>query len=343
MLEELQKYETLGSKNEFLFLLFDVLSTTNFKEIDDVKTICIHHSYNFGSSFNGAIHMMKLLNLIQINFSEIKADESIFLYKRESFFENQLVFEKLFKLLNDENKLEILFNLKTTKQNSETQEYFIKGNQIPFSLNHIKKFLINTGFLELIENTHNTYLVNSNFKDFFTSFIIDGFKKKSKKRKISLSKLKEIQELQRKLGYEAECFVLNFELNKLSKHLSKNNIKIISEEYSNAGYDIESFDSENSIVNDKFIEVKSYSENLSFYWSRNEIETAKQLGDCYFIYLVDRKKMNLYGYKPIEIQNPFETILENNAWGKTIENYKIEFKANFNSSKCLKPNIPNYL
>lgn len=327
MLEELQKYDKLGTKDELLFILFKVLSTDEYKTIEDVKTLCIHHSYTFGSSFYGAIYLLDLLGIVIINDNQIKADQCISLHKSETFFEKVIIYEKLFKLLLEENKLDVFFNQKTTKQNSETKQYYIKGNQIPFSLNCIKKFLINIEFLELVEDTHNTYFVKNIFNDFFTSYIIERLKKISIKRKISLTQLKEIQNQQSKYGYEAESFVLKFELNRLSKHPTKNNIKIISEEFSNAGYDIESFCSDDSVVNDKFIEVKSYSENLSFYWPRNEVDTAKELGDFYFIYLVDRNQMNNDGYKPIEIQNPAKTILANSDWDIQVDKYKIKLNS----------------
>lgn len=328
MLEELQKYDNLGTKNELLFILFQVLSTNEYKAIEDVKTLCIHYSYTFGSSFLGAIHLLDKLDLVEIIDNQIKADKSISLYKSETFFENLYIYEKLFKLLLKEKKLDVLFNPKTTKFHSETQQYYIKGSQIPFSLNSIKKLLINIEFLELVENTHNTYFVKNIFKDFFTLNIIDRLKKTSRKRKITLSQLKELQDLQNKYGQEAESYVLNFEMNRLTNHPSKVDIKIISEEFSNAGYDIESFNSEDSIVNDKFIEVKSYNRNLTFYWSQNEIEVAKELGNSYFIYLVDRELINNKNYKPHIIQNPFVNILNNEEWTK--ETDKMKITANFN-------------
>ena len=324
MLEELQKFDKLGTKKELLFILFQVLSVNEYKTIEDVKTLCIHHSYTFGSSFPGTIHLLKLLNFIKIKDNQIKADKCISIYKSDTFFENIFIYEKLFKLLIEENKLDILFNSKTTKQNNETQQYYIKGNQIPFSLNCIKKLLINIEFLELIEDTHNTYFIKNIFNDFFSSYIIDRLKKVSKKRKISLTQLKKQQDLQNKYGSEAERFVLNFEMERLRNHPSKIDIKIISEEYSNAGYDIESFTSDDSVVNDKFIEVKSYSKNLSFYWSRNEVDTARELSNYYFLYLVDRNQMNTEGYMPLEIQNPAKRILANNDWDIQIDGYKIE-------------------
>lgn len=324
MLADLEKYDSLGTKKELLFLLFDVLSVSEPKLIEDVKTLCIHQSYSFGNSFSGAIHLMELLGFIQINDYQIKTDKSILNYNRESFFDNNLIFQKIFGLLEKDGKLDFFFNLKTTKQNYKTHQYYIKGNKIPFSLNYIKKLLLNVGFLELIENSHNDFSINETFKDFFNSHIISRFNKKSNKRRLSLIKLKEIQEIQSKQGFEAECYVLNFELSRLTNHLAKSNIRIISEEYSNAGYDIESFDAENSIVIDKFIEVKSYSGNLSFYWSKNEIETAKELGESYWIYLVDINKIDVKDYEPIMKQNPYESILKNDIWEKQVDKYKIE-------------------
>jgi hypothetical protein len=326
MLEELQKYDKLGTKDEILFILYSVLSIDKYNNIEDVKTLCIHHSYNFGSSFNGAIDLLELLNIIKRNDNQIKAEKCIQNYNSVTFFENVFIYEKLFKMLCGENKLDLFFNQKTIKRDNETQQYYIKGNQVPFFLNPIKKFLINTGFLELIENTNNSYFIKNTFRDFFTSYIINGLRKSSEKRKISLIKLKELQALKNKYGYEAEIFVLDFELNRLKKHPTKNNIKIISEEFSNAGYDIESFDSEESVVNDRFIEVKSYSESVAFYWSRNEVETAMELGSSYFLYLVDRKQININGYKPIQIQNPSKTILQNVDWSIKTDTYKIELK-----------------
>jgi len=43
----------------------------------------------------------------------------------------------------------------------------------------------------------------------------------------------------------------------------------------NAGYDIQSFNDNKSIIIDKFIEVKSYEGTPYFYWSKNEVEVAK--------------------------------------------------------------------
>jgi hypothetical protein len=100
----------------------------------------------------------------------------------------------------------------------------------------------------------------------------------------------------------------------------------VSEYFTNAGYDIESFSDHDSIVIDKFIETKSYEGEISFYWSKNEVEKAKELGDKYFLYLVDRTRITHEGYEPIRIQNPFKKIFESEFWKNETENWKITFE-----------------
>ena len=78
-----------------------------------------------------------------------------------------------------------------------------------------------------------------------------------------------------------------------------------------------------SFINNRFIEVKSYNNEISFYWSKNELEKAKELKSKYFLYLVDRSLMNQDGYVPKVFQNPFKKIFENDLWRKEIESWKI--------------------
>ncbi len=321
MWEELLKYDKLGSKDELSILLFEILSFDQFKKIDDVKTICIHQSYTFGSSFNGIICLLNLLELINVQGNLIKADTIVSKYKPEIFFSKGIIFERLFKALKDVGKLETLFNYQNTKLDNETKAYYIKDSLIPFSFISIKKLLINTEFLVNPKNIQNTYFINPVFKSIFSLFVISNIKKSSEKLKITLEKLKCIQFLQNEYGEQAEDYVLNYELNRLSKHPSKQDIKKISAEFVNAGFDIESFNTEDSIINDRLIEVKSYSRDVSFYWSKNEIDTAKDIEDRYFLYLVDRSKIDQKDYEPYIIKDPYKNLFLNDNWQKNTATY----------------------
>jgi hypothetical protein len=60
----------------------------------------------------------------------------------------------------------------------------------------------------------------------------------------------------------------------------------------------------------------SYSGSPYFYWSKNEIEVAKQERDNYFLYLINRDEISNKNYRPTMIQNPAKNILNNQNWKK---------------------------
>lgn len=100
-------------------------------------------------------------------------------------------------------------------------------------------------------------------------------------------------------------------INKLPERISEYNVS--------AGYDIVSFVSIESLIPDKFIEVKSCSdERWIFYISKNELDVAKRKQDSYFLYLYNRKKRNFR-----IIQNPYKLLFESEEKDKWIMNPQI--------------------
>ncbi len=76
------------------------------------------------------------------------------------------------------------------------------------------------------------------------------------------------------------------------------------------GYDIESFTLRGGTP-DRFIEVKcTKTPFLKFYWSRNEVEQARRLGDKYFIYFVWLNSEGKPEGNPEIIENPSRTVFE---------------------------------
>ena len=134
----------------------------------------------------------------------------------------------------------------------------------------------------------------------------------------------KIQNLKNKYGLEAENFVCEFEKMRLKGHLQEKRIKIISDIDVSAGYDIVSFNNLGSENHDRFIEVKSFSGDIQFYWSINEIRVAELKQSQYFLYLINREKMTEKDYSPYIIQNPFQSIFENDTWLKNVETWKIK-------------------
>ena len=114
---------------------------------------------------------------------------------------------------------------------------------------------------------------------------------------------KELAE-QSAMGLAAELWVVEYEKRRLSCHPLRRQIRQVSERDVAAGYDIASFSSPESLRHDLFIEVKSFGSAKRFHWSRNEIATARDFGDEYALYLVDRGRVDERDYAPQVILGP---------------------------------------
>lgn len=134
-----------------------------------------------------------------------------------------------------------------------------------------------------------------------------------------------------KIGQIAEEIVLNYEKNRLKNkgHLAESRkVTRISREYTNAGYDITSFNGKASDlgISDRFIEVKG-STGLEFeiHWTENEIRKAQELGDKYWLYFVGGIdiKTQKTTQTPVIIQNPFQNIFQSENYIHECEIYRI--------------------
>ena len=128
--------------------------------------------------------------------------------------------------------------------------------------------------------------------------------KKTPRRAKSAERLAADLARQAEAGAAAEIWVVQYERERLSGHPLRDQIRRVSEGDVSTGYDIVSFASVHSIRHDRFIEVKSHGERKVFHWSRNEIATAREFGEDYALYLVDRDRCEQAGYSPHMITGP---------------------------------------
>lgn len=144
--------------------------------------------------------------------------------------------------------------------------------------------------------------------------------------RVTLDELKERLKRQELQGEQGEQFALHYELARLGKmgFIPGAYPKRISIFDASAGYDIVSYMKPSSTGFDRFIEVKTYLGKPHFYWSSNEIEKAKALGDHYFLYLVDYEKIDSLNYEPEIIRNPFSTIFGGNDWVANPDTFAVE-------------------
>ncbi len=165
----------------------------------------------------------------------------------------------------------------------------------------IRNLLMELGMLTYDSSTR-TYFISDEGIPYLSSFF----------RRTSAAELEKILRQKDKLGLRAELVVLALEKKKLKNfpELQKN-IQHVSRFDVGAGYDIQSFSADTDrSYQSKYIEVKAVSEkDFSFFWSINELETAKHYGKQYNLYLVPVSGGGKFNLKSLKIiQNPYEKI-----------------------------------
>jgi hypothetical protein len=235
----------------------------------------------------------------------------------DTYLQNKLL-EQIFVLLVDTQEFHEIFNSMYISYDVVYNKIQITNSAFKFKYSNFKQLLIDFNFISPHPDEHfKKYIIDGKYKKLFDQHILPSIKKEM----FGIDELRKQIEKNNIYGEEAELFVLEFEKKRLFGHEKIDKIEKISDYHVNAGYDIISFDAINSEILDRCIEVKSFSGAESFFWSRNEIDVAKMKENEYFLYLVDRSKINNENYIPTIIQNPYENVLNKDKWKKRIEKY----------------------
>jgi len=324
MLEKIQNQTRICNKSQLKYLI--KLLSTGKKSINDLKLACNSKDYTFSRIFNNIIIFLEWMKIIKIyaNQVELLIEENLII-NSDNMISN-LFFSNLFNIMKNKNMLLEFLNSYNVRYIAVEDMITINNNLISFQFSHLRNLLVDLDFLNYDTIIDNLFRVNNYYKFWFIEEIIPLLDTQNVSRKQSLSKLKEKQKQNDLFGFEAEEFVVSFEKKRLAGHIRFNDIQIISEDWSNAGYDIQSFNDNKSIVINRFIEVKSFEKVPYFYWSKNEVEVAEFKKDQYFLYLVDRYKIKQKDYVPIIIQNPYINVLKNDDWSKDVVKWFIKLK-----------------
>lgn len=222
-----------------------------------------------------------------------------------------------------ESTLKLLFEneILTTDMftyDTERKSILFRNELLPLSCASIRNVLISQNLLNVKRDmSKSTFWVHSDYENALGQFCKDSIKK------LTLKQLKARLEADSIAGAKAESFALEYERRRISNHVLRSQIKLISEIDVSAGYDLISFQSNQSTCYDRFIEVKAISHSNGFYWSKNEMEIAKLQGEKYCLYLVNLTKIEGEDYKPIIISNPAMTIMNSQDWLIEPESYYI--------------------
>lgn len=320
MLKELSRYENLGTPGYHFQLLKTLHDNPDETwRVKNISELFYNRIVDNRRIFDGCLPLLISIGIVEINTSGEVIIDGTFLnhLKSEKLMIDRLV-ERLMMALNSDAVFHDMFCSEYISYDIIYHSIQIDNSAFPLKYSCFKQLLIDFGVLkEHPTQRFNKYIINSRYKKIFDKEVLPEIKK----RKTGIEELRRLLEQNQIYGEEAEKFVLEFEKNRLN---GEKEIDWVAEYSTSDGYDIASYETVNSSELDRFIEVKSYSGEPYFFWSRNEIDIARIKKSSYYLYLVDRSSMNSSGYSPMIIQDPYNNVLKNDSeWGQTIEKIKL--------------------
>jgi mRNA-degrading endonuclease HigB of HigAB toxin-antitoxin module len=277
MLPDALKFERFGTIDQIQFLLEEVLSVERPQKLEEIIDFCERKSVSLSASLDAILSLLGYISLIEQNsngaFARVQNGDIA-----KNDFHEQFV-KLLLKKLSQDGLMAQFVSPESIEYDATEDAICVRNNLIPLDLSGLKNLLISSGFFKQHTISINLLRVNELYREFFETAVIPAIKEERfgdvQVKGLSLAALMRIQEMNEIHGKEAEQFVLSYERARVVDDEKRKRIRIISDIQCDAGYDIISFNDINSVRIDRFIEVKSYSTEVGFFWSRNEVRTAE--------------------------------------------------------------------
>jgi len=284
-----------------LFKLYQRLSETIITKID-VKSL----GFDF-IAVDNSISLLCDTGMIQFN-----QEKNIFQKTITENIEFNDFLEILYaRLQSSYSDVFSFFNQTDLKYDEAEAKLYIKRNSVSLDLSGLLMLLDGIGKVNIKRN--NIFILD---KSLLNCRIDNNIYSTHHK---TLDELKKQLEMNENFGVEAELAAMEYEIEILKSTGIDKAPERISEFSTSAGYDIVSFMHICSLTPDKFIEVKSCSDDSwIFYISRNELQVAKSKQNDYYLYLYNRKKQNFR-----IIQNPYNFFFENEEWTMEPQVYQV--------------------
>lgn len=309
MLTELKRCNSIGNVEGILFLV-SIMAGKEKIGRDEIRNRCALEN-NITVNCPGAVAFFEYLRLVDTTSDTVMPLPELdsLAVKRSGEVIGQLVAMSINRLVE-----EGIFDKDATGFDAEKGHLTIKRSAFPLTHAAVRNFLTMAGALDKEEN--GEICVAGNYESDWTEQL------RNRRKKFTLEQLLKQQEDQSRRGLEAEEFVLGLEKKRLPGLANK--IKRISDFDVAAGYDIVSYENDETEHYDRFIEVKCYMGSPHFFWSENESDVAKIKADKYILCLVDYLRMGEPGYQPEFIRNPYEIIFDSDEWLVNASSYRIQ-------------------
>lgn len=309
MLTELKRCNSIGNIDGILFLV-SIMAGKDKISRDEIRNRCTLEN-NVTVNCPGTVAFFEYLRLVDTTSDTVMPSPGLSSLAGQNNGDiiNQLATMSINRLIEDG-----IFDKAATGFDAEKGHLTIKRSAFPLAYAAIRNFLTMVGALDKEEN--GEICVAGDYESNWTEQL------RNRRKKFTIEQLLKQQEDQSKRGLEAEEFVLKLERMRLPK-MAKN-IKRVSDVDVAAGYDIVSYEHNESAHYDRFIEVKCYIGSPHFFWSENESDVARIKADKYILCLVDYTRIGEPGYQPEFIRNPFETIFDGDEWLVNASSYRIQ-------------------
>lgn len=309
MLTELKRCNSIGNVDGILFLV-SIMAGKERISRDEIRNRCALEN-NITVDCPGAVAFFEYLRLVDTTSDTVMPLPELNTLAAKS---NGEIIEQLAAMSINRLVEEGIFDKDATGFDAEKGHITIKRSAFPLAYAAVRNFLTMAGALDKEEN--GEICVAGNYESDWTEQL------RNRRKKFTLEQLLEQQEEQSRRGLEAEEFVLGLEKKRLPELAQK--IKRISDFDVAAGYDIVSYENNETEHYDRFIEVKCYMGSPHFFWSENESDVARIKADKYILCLVDYLRMGEPGYQPEFIRNPYETIFDSDEWLINASSYRIQ-------------------
>ena len=261
-------------------------------------------------NFDDVLLFLLKAGLIEINRKQLRLKRNLSLDKKE--LTSSLLEAILKNPFYRESELEEFIRYFAMKNG---QYWFYPDKKVRLKTSGVRNLLIDLGFLRYAKESDGYFI-----SDIGLVYIAHVFNQRNLTPYGLSKKLESIE----KLGAAAEVVILRYEKLRLKKFPKlASQIKHVSREKVNAGYDIQSY----SVVpggqpKHRYIEVKAVSElDYKFYWSRNELLISENFRNDYYLYLLPVKGNRNFKIKSlIIIQNPYKKVFKNkDQWKAEVE------------------------
>lgn len=309
MLTELKRCNSIGNVDGILFLV-SIMAGKERISRDEIRNRCALEN-SITVNCPGAVAFFEYLRLVDATSDTVMPLPELDTLATKS---NGEIIEQLAAMSINRLVEEGIFDKDATGFDAEKGHLTIKRSAFPLAYAAVRNFLTMAGALDKEEN--GEICVAGNYESDWTEQL------RNRRKKFTLEQLLKQQEDQSRRGLEAEEFVLGLEKKRLPELAQK--IKRISDFDVAAGYDIVSYENNETEHYDRFIEVKCYMGSPHFFWSENESDVARIKADKYILCLVDYLRMGEPGYQPEFIRNPYETIFDSDEWLVNASSFRIQ-------------------